>query len=108
MRNKLLTLITAAPALLSIAYVLYRTAFVRVNHVGLTPHYLDIFSVISVLLALTLRLERKWLWAVVLVAAANVLLVVWAIETNILVEYEEWIRRGMPERGAGFDLTKAG
>lgn len=108
MRNKSLALIAAAPALVSIAYVLYRAAFERVNHVGLTPHYLDIFSVISVLLALVLRLERKWLWAVVLVAAVNVLLVFWAIETNILVEYEEWIRRRMPERGTGFGLTKAG
>ncbi|WP_247362048.1 hypothetical protein [Ralstonia pseudosolanacearum] len=108
MRNKLLALIAAAPALLSIMYVLYRAAFVRVNHVGLTPHFLDIFSVVSVLLALTFRLERRWLWTVVLVAAANVLLVVWAIETNVLVEYEEWIRRGMPERGAGFGQAKAG
>ncbi len=98
MRNKLLVLIAAAPALLSIMYVLYRAAFASVNHVGLTPHFLDIFSVVSVLLALTFRLERKWLWTVVLVATVNVLLVVWAIETNVLVEYEEWIRRGMPER----------
>ncbi|AJW43942.1 MAG: hypothetical protein ACRC1O_07305 [Ralstonia mannitolilytica] len=98
MRNKLLALIAAAPALPSIVYVLYRAAFVRVNHIGLTSHFLDIFSVVSVLLALTFRLERRWLWTVVLVAAANVLLVVWAIETNVLVEYEEWIRRGMPER----------
>ncbi|NWK46430.1 hypothetical protein [Ralstonia pickettii] len=98
MRNKLLALVAAAPAFLSIVYVLYRAAFVRVKHVGLTPHYLDIFSIISVLLALTFRLERKWLWAVVVVASVNVLLVVWAIDANILVEYEEWIRRGMPER----------
>lgn len=41
--------------------------------------------------------ERR-VWTVVLLAAVNVPLVVWAIETNVLVEYEEWIRRGMPER----------
>ncbi|MGC5833751.1 hypothetical protein LDP08_24720 [Ralstonia pseudosolanacearum] len=93
-----MALIAAAPVLLSIVYVLYRAVFVRVSHVGLTPHFLDIFSVVSVLLALTFRLDRRWLWTVVLLAAANVLLVVWAIEANVLVEYEEWIRRGMPER----------
>ncbi|CCF97129.1 hypothetical protein RSK60_190009 [Ralstonia solanacearum K60] len=44
---------------------------------------------------------------VVVVAAVDLLLVVWAIVTNILVEYEEWIRRGMPERHTSLGLTKS-
>lgn len=101
MKTKILTLIAALPALMSILYVAYRVFFDNVNHVGLTPHYLDVPAVVSVLLALAFRLERRALWAVAAIAALNVFVVVWAIDTNILVEYEEWIRRGMPKKSVG-------
>ncbi|WP_439889530.1 hypothetical protein ACS7SF_09365 [Ralstonia sp. 25C] len=105
MKAKILTLIAALPALMSILYVAYRVFFVDVNHVGLTPHYLDVPAVVSVLLALVFRLERRGLWAVAVIAALNVLVVVWAIDTNILVEYEEWIRRGMPVKSVGLESS---
>lgn len=100
--------IAALPALLSMLFVAYRVLFVSVNHSGYTPHYLDIFSMASVLLALLLKLPRSHLWLVVTVAAMNMAVVVWAIDTHNLLEYEDWIRRGMPEKtiGAGAQSPK--
>ena len=56
----------------------------------------------SVLLALLFGADSKGLWFIALLAALNVLMVVWAIDTYALVEYEEWIRKGMPGKAVGF------
>ncbi|MGO4813847.1 hypothetical protein AB4156_30380 [Cupriavidus sp. 2MCAB6] len=102
MKAKILILIAAMPALMSILYVLYRVFYVRVNHVGITPHYLDLMSMASVLLALLFGANRKGLWFIAWLATLNVLMVVWAIDTYVLVEYEEWIRKGLPGKSVGY------
>jgi len=94
-------LLAALPALLSIGFVAYRVLCVPVNHTGFTPHYLNIFSMASVLLALAFRLERRALWGIAALAALNTYLVIWAINSHNLLEYEDWIKRGMPGKTVG-------
>lgn len=94
-------IIAASPALLSIVFVAYRVLYVPVNHTGFTPHYLDVLSMASVLLALLLKLPRAHLWLVVIVAVLNTAVVVWAIDSYNLMEYEDWIKHGMPEKSIG-------
>lgn len=48
--------------------------------------------------------EVKRVGAIALaVGLAGIALVVWLDRTNRLVQYERWIRRGMPERGMSAD-----
>jgi hypothetical protein len=94
-------LLAALPSLLSIGFVAYRVLLVPVNHTGFTPHYLDAFSIASIQLALALKLERRALWGIVVLAAVNTCLVIWAINSHNFLEYEDWIRRGMPEKTVG-------
>jgi len=100
--------ISVLPALVSLLFVAYRVLYVPVNHTGFTPHYLDIFSIASVLLALLLKLSRSHLWLIAIVAALNTAAIVWAIDSYNLMEYEDWIKRGMPEKtiGAGAQSPK--
>lgn len=93
--------LAALPAVLSISFIAYRIFGVSVNHIGFTPHYLDILSIASVLLALALKVSRPALWAIVLLAALNNGIVVWAIQSHNFLEYEDWIKRGMPNKTTG-------
>ncbi|WP_454722751.1 MULTISPECIES: hypothetical protein [Cupriavidus] len=94
-------ILSALPAMLSILFIAFRVLGVAVNHTGFTPHYLDVLSLASVILAIAFRLDRTGLAIVVLLAIVNMALVIWAIESHNLLEYEDWIRRGMPGKTLG-------
>ena len=103
MKNIFIT-IAALPIIMSLMFLAHRVFQVSVNHVSLTPHYLDILSISSIFLALIFRVIRPALWGITLFAAINTLLALWAIDTHNFLEYEDWIKRGMPKkknRGAG-------
>lgn len=86
---------------MSLIFLAHRAFQDPVNHVSLTPHYLDILSICSIFLALIFRVSRPALWGIALLAAINTLLVVWVIDTHNFLEYEDWIKRGMPEKTVG-------
>ncbi|MHA7683173.1 hypothetical protein [Cupriavidus sp. PET2-C1] len=100
MKNILIA-ISASPIIISLLFLAHRVFQVPVNHISLTPHYLDILSICSILLALIFRVSRPALWGIALLAAINTLLVVWVIDTHNFLEYEDWIKRGMPEKTVG-------
>lgn len=93
--------IAASPTIISLIFLAHRVFQIDVSHVSLTPHYLDALSICSIFLALIFRVSRPALWGITLLAAINTILVVWVIDTHNFLEYEDWIKRGMPEKTVG-------
>jgi len=80
-----------------------RVAGSSVNHIGISPYLVLTVAVPGLILGLTgargAWSNWGWLpWGLVGLSLAMVGGVVVLDQFNILVEYETWLRRGMPER----------
>lgn len=94
--RKILWLTLVTPALVGVVFVIHRIVTVPENHVGLSPWLLAAGAVPALIAAALL--PTGWRVAAALIAVANVAIVAMAIHFNFLLQYEDWIDRGMPEK----------
>lgn len=96
MIRKALWFALIAPCFFGIGYVIHRVLMVPENHVGLNP-WLLAAGVIPACASFFV-LNGRWRLASMLIGALTVLIVWGAIELNLLLQYEDWIDRGMPSK----------
>jgi hypothetical protein len=88
-------LLLSPPVLVSV-WVVYRSFWVPGNHIGFDPLLLLWALVFSVLVAL---IGCGWLrviaWIISVLTAG---VIIGAMHFNLLLQYEDWIRLGMPDK----------
>jgi hypothetical protein len=85
-------------SLISMAMVLYRALLENSNHVGITSYVLILASMPSLLYGL---LIEKCISLKVIFGILNILVLVFVVESNLLINYETWTERHMPEKPFG-------
>ena len=100
MIRKLFWWALVSPALISIWYTTARVVTVTENHVGIDPWWLTAGAGPAILASVLL--PTGWRVAAVAIGLVNVIVVATAIHFNFLLQYEDWIQRGMPDKPSIF------
>lgn len=90
------------PAILSVALFAQRILFSSSSHVGFEPYYFLGASLLAGVACVSP--SKRMRLAAVALASLNALIVVFAVHFNQVVQYEDWVKRGMPEKPALRDL----
>lgn len=94
--KKVLCTLLLTPPVLVILWVLHRAFFVPDNHIGFEPYLFMTtagFAVVSAWLS-----RGRWRVAAMAVSVLTVAVIAFAVHFNLLLQYEEWIQRGMPDK----------
>ena len=94
--KKVLCALLLAPPVLVILWVVQRAFFVPDNHVGFEPYLFMTtagFAVVSAWLS-----RGGWRVVALAVSVLTVVVIACAAHFNLLLQYEEWIQRGMPDK----------
>lgn len=94
--KKVLCILLLAPPVLVIFWVLQRAFFVPDNHIGFEPYLFMTtagFAIVSAWLS-----HGGWRMAAMAVSVLTVVVIACAVHFNLLLQYEEWIQRGMPDK----------
>ena len=94
--KKAIAVLFLIPPVVVTAWVLYRALWVPDNHIGFEPSLFIGAAGFSVIAA-ALSQSRLRLLACG-VTLATVVVIGGAIHFNLLLQYEEWIRLGMPDK----------
>ena len=94
--KKAIAVLFLVPPVAVTAWVLYRALWLPDNHIGFEPS-LFMGSAGFSLIAAALSKGRSRLLACA-VTLATVVVIGGAIHFNLLLQYEEWIRLGMPDK----------
>lgn len=99
MKNVIRTALLLMP-ILSILAVLCRTLFIAGNHIGFSPYLLIVLSLPCVLYGLFV--EKRLSSPLVLFGILNIVVLVFVVESNLLLDYETWAQdRHMPDKPFG-------
>lgn len=78
------------------AWVFYRALWVPDNHIGFEP---SLFMGVAVFSVIAAALSKSRLRLIACgVSLATVGVIAGAIHFNLLLQYEEWVRLGMPDK----------
>lgn len=94
--KKTIAVLLLIPPVVVIAWVLYRALWVPDNHIGFEPSLFMGAAVFSVIAAARSKGRLRLLAFAVSLATVGVIAGV--IHFNLLLQYEEWIRLGMPDK----------
>ena len=94
--KKTIAILLLTPPVMMTVWVLYRAFWVPDNHIGFEPSLFIGAAGFSVIAA-ALSQSRLRLLACA-VTLATVVVIGGAIHFNLLLQYEEWIRLGMPDK----------
>ena len=84
------------PAVMVSAWVLYRSFGVPENHIGFDPARL-LWAVVPSILhgCFGPRGQRALVWAIPILTVG---LITAALHFNLLLQYDDWLQRGMPDK----------
>lgn len=90
------------PALIGSCYTVFRIVGVPENHVGIDPWLLAA----GALPAIAAAFLEGGVWRVLAftIAITNLAIVAGAVHFNLLLQYEDWIRIGMPDKPNWFEV----
>lgn len=94
--KKIAIICSLLPPLVVLLWVFFRIFMVPENHIGIEPRLLmsaAVFSIVSAWLNHGLVRVLSFGISVLLVGV-----IAWAAHFNLLLQYEEWIRLGMPDK----------
>lgn len=94
--KKTIAVLLLIPPVLMTVWVLYRALWVPDNHIGFEPSLFMGGAGFSVIAAVLSQSRLRLLACAVSLATVGI--VAAAIHFNLLLQYEEWIRRGMPDK----------
>ena len=94
----MVALLLLAPPFCIMAWGLYRALQVPENHIGFEPYLFMSAAVFPIVSALLSRGRLRYL--ALMLSALTVLVVASAVRFNVLLQYEDGIRLGMPEKPA--------
>lgn len=94
--KKAISVLLLIPPVMVTAWVLHRALWVPDNHIGFEPSLFMGVAASSVIAAALSRGRLRWI--AIGVSLATVGVIAGAIHFNLLLQYEEWIRLGMPDK----------
>ena len=94
--KKTISFLLLMPPVMVTAWVLYRALWVPGNHIGFEPSLFMGVALSSVVAAALSRSHLRWVALGVSLVTEGV--IAGAIHFNLLLQYEEWICLGMPDK----------
>ena len=94
--KKTIAVLLLIPPVMMTVWVLYRAFWVPDNHIGFEPSLFMGAAIFSAIAAALSQGRLRLLACAVSLATVGV--IACAIHFNLLLQYEEWIRLGMPDK----------
>lgn len=94
--KKIISVLLLTPPVMMTVWVLYRALWVPDNHIGFEPRLFMGAAGFSLIAAAISKGRFRLLACAVSLATVGV--IAGAIHFNLVLQYEEWIRLGMPDK----------
>ncbi len=104
MKKMLAMLLLLPPALITV-WFFYRALLVPENHIGFDP-YLFMSAAGFSLASASLSRDGARVFALAL-SMMTVAVIAWAVHFELILQYEDWIRLGMPEKPGWAEIVPA-